>query len=599
MADLFTLEGTPVAYVLDDSREGTGAAPRYIRAAIFQIGYPVISDTLKRDGQSAIESIVKKDGGMSKENSQDKTPVDIALLTDEKGNESHIPESHFEEIVTSGLSHEDGDSSSEGSSGESLIVTPGAYSDATERGKLTVDDVVGRGMKHVKREQAIIPGFMTFNIDTDIRLIPWRKTLHSGVYFVRESKGTEEIDDSLYILRFDVEAMEKAVSDATNGGGYHYEERMDENGNAVRTIVADDRNSPDLTIDRGATLEKVEIEDEKSIGVAEAAAWAAIGDAETPEERRQLFEASYSVKAGEITDDTEANSIEAVKQDTAKPSIQYDANSKLANSIDQIGFNELVDLDVSGRNEKPVVTSVSLEYDGEGVELSKPMTQYDREVHNAVVTIMKAGNSNFTTAQIWKTLSGSSKSPTRKQAEQIEKSIEKQWRTMAHVNFSQEARGRELDIDGEPVTSTRIDAHMLELEKIRLETANGRVVEGYRLLAIPVLYRHAAALNQVISYPVKLLDTASVASNTTTNILIKKYLLRRIGEMKGRCKLSKRILYATVYEKAGCPSPDRKQRMTMNKFIIGCMNLWKRDGVIKGFSEYSKGQKRIGVEIRF
>lgn len=287
-------------------------------------------------------------------------------------------------------------------------------------------------------------------------------------------------------------------------------------------------------------------------------------------------------------------------QGTVKPKKQIDPNSKLANSITKIGFGKTAHLDVSGRGERKesVLTAVTLEYEGEGISLSKPMTQFDREVHNAVTTLWKAGNQSFTTWQVWSVLTGSTTGkPSREMISHIEKSIDKQRFTRAIVDFSAEARGRQLSLDGEPVKVYKIDSYMLNADKHRIETANGRLAEGYTVNKPPVLYQHSAIFGQLITYPSRLLETGEAGQNTVENIVIKKYLLRRIGGAKGKSKTSPRIKYSSVYDKVGIAEPDKKQRKRINDYVIACLELWKAAGHIKGFTEYKEGRQRAGVDL--
>lgn len=297
----------------------------------------------------------------------------------------------------------------------------------------------------------------------------------------------------------------------------------------------------------------------------------------------------------------QAEPVTLPKQDTVKPRTQIDPNSKLANKITLLANGETVNLDVSGPQEKRAVTTVvTLEYEGDGIELAKPMTQYDREVHNAVTTLWKAGNTSFTARQVWHTLTDTDakKPPSREQMARIEESIDKQRFTRAVVDFTEEARGRELTLDGEPVTAYKIDAYMLNAEKHTIETANGRTVEGYTITRPPVLYQHASIFGQVVTYPMRYLKAAgSVGKNSEENIVIRKYLLRRIGMAKGKGHASKRIKYSSVYDKAGIAEPDKKQRKRINDFVVSCLEALAKEGAIKGFTEYKEGRARAGVDL--
>ena len=295
-----------------------------------------------------------------------------------------------------------------------------------------------------------------------------------------------------------------------------------------------------------------------------------------------------------------------VRQHTIKPRKQIDPNSKVANRITEAALYARAGalIDVSGRKEKgDVLTAVSLNYEGEGVSINKQLTQFDREVHNAVTTLFVAGNRNVTITQIWKQLSGSNDKPNKTQADALRESVDKQRFTRVVIDYTAEARGRDLqDMEGNPVTSFVIDDYFLNATKARIETANGREVEGYVINRAPALYEHSQTLGQVITYPAKLLDTSEAGQNTSENIVIKKYLLRRIGMLKGKsgARLSPRIKYTSVYKVAGYEgegSPDKKQRKRINDYVLECMKIWQASGYISGFREYKEGRTRAGIEV--
>lgn len=436
--------------------------------------------------------------------------------------------------------------------------------------------------EHIQFVDSFVPGFRAFSLDTDIHLGIWNKTMHAGVYFLKA--GDDAQTALVYTVVFDPQQLEQIADDAKD-----YDEYTNEEGKRVRAI----RDETQINI----TMEPLEVQEGRYLSFLEAVTWTAITTAENDEIRDAIFKSAYKV----VVEEPEGEEGEPLpKQDTVKPRTQVDPNSKLANKITNLANGETVNLDVSGTQEKKAVTTVvTLEYEGEGIELAKPMTQYDREVHNAVTTLWKAGNTSFTARQVWHTLTGTDvkSPPSREQMARIEESIDKQRFTRAMVDFTEEARGRELTLDGESVTSYKIDAYMLNAEKHTIETANGRTVEGYTITRPPVLYQHASMLGQVITYPMRYLAAGSVGQNSEENIVIRKYLLRRIWMAKGKGHVSKRIKYSSVYEKAGIAEPDKKQRKRINDLVVSCLEALAKEGAIKGFTEYKEGRARAGVDL--
>ena len=289
--------------------------------------------------------------------------------------------------------------------------------------------------------------------------------------------------------------------------------------------------------------------------------------------------------------------LELPRQDTKKPRQHYAPNTKLANKIAEPLIYEAggVLLDVASAREKrrgkEVTEAVSISLDAEGVNISRPMTPYDGDVHSAAATLFVAGNSYITSAQVCQTLTGSKK-PTPKQIAEVEESLDRQMRAYVRIDLTDEARGRSLKYDGSTVTDFKVEGYMLQAEKVSIRTANGRAVDGYKLLAPPILYRHAAMLGQVVSYPQRMLETDSAGSNTKQRTVIKSYMARRIGQIKGRGKVSPRIRLETVYEKAGVDAENNDKRKDTNRYVEQLLKLWKGSGIIKGYRKVTEGPKR-------
>lgn len=443
-------------------------------------------------------------------------------------------------------------------------------------------------VRHIKPSKVIFPGFVTISIDTDTPIYTADKPayLSAGLYMLQEGEAVS--DACIYGLAFDIaEIVEKVESG---------EIEAEEAGEGVRAITGE---VPPLK----GTIHRIEAEAGRPLTYLEVLVFLAMKDAESEEQRRRIFSLGFVPRQAEAAEPLEEMAA-LVRQHTIKPRKHIDPNSKVAKKITEAALYEEAgaELNVKGKKEKGQArTAVSLNYEGEGVSINKQLTQFDREVHNAITTLFVAGNTNITIAQIWEQLSGSNKSPNPKQAEEVRESVDKQRFTKIKIDFTEEARGRELtDMDGNPVTKFVYEGYFVNADKARIRTANGREIEGYIVNKAPALYVHGSALRQVITYDAKLLDTSEAGQNTRENIVIKNYLLRRIGEMKGKSKWERRIKYETVYKVAGYEgegSPDKKQRKRINDYVLECMKIWQAHGHVSGFREYKEGRTRAGVEV--
>ena len=129
--------------------------------------------------------------------------------------------------------------------------------------------------------------------------------------------------------------------------------------------------------------------------------------------------------------------------------------------------------------------------------------------------------------------------------EAIKNSLDKSRFMRLKVDFSEEAKVRNINVD-----KAEIDSNLLEARVITVE-AGGHKVEGYRILAKPVLYEYSQHTKQILSVPPKLLDTKEATRNTEDIISIKEYLIRRIEIMKHDKTMGNKILYETIFKEVG------------------------------------------------
>lgn len=281
------------------------------------------------------------------------------------------------------------------------------------------------------------------------------------------------------------------------------------------------------------------------------------------------------------------------QQDSIKPRTHYTPNSKLANSLDEPGLYEdggtMLDITsaIERRKGKTVTEAVSISIEAEGVSINRKMTQFDSDVQSALATLWVAGNRCVTASQVCQTLTGSKK-PTGKQIADVASSIDKMMRAWVDIDATQEARGRKMEFEGSQVDDMRLSGYMIAAEKVTIRTRNGKTTEGYSILRAPILYRHAAMLGQVVTFPQHMLETDDAGTNTKPRTLAKNYLARRIGQMQ-RGKVSNRVRLETVYKKAEVDPENRKARNELNKYVESLLTLWKASGFITGYRKVTEG----------
>lgn len=461
--------------------------------------------------------------------------------------------------------------------------------------------------RYFKPADSILDGFVAINLTEDIRLTVYGATLHAGIYHMRIKdinawKNREAGTPVLYTLSFDFDELLRQQDELVDSG-------------ILKKVVAKDgssfsyetTNEQDFEISFKGEIISIKPQKSKApLTYGEALTWALIQEARRlgdEELARKLFSVSY--RAGAITEDEEAPQLPS--QDVVPVVDHVSGVSKVSNQIAELQNNQAYELLVGGKNEKNVKTRVQLSYGGDDVSLSKPITLYDREVHDAVASIWRAGNKIFTTAQVFRTMTGQdgASKPSKTSLNKIEASLDKQRRTFVTLDYTKEARGREMEFENEKVTSFKHETYMLEADKVDIRTAKGNKASGYIIKDAPILYRHDATTKQLTTYPQALLTaTSRVTNNTPRNLLIRSYLLKRISGMNNKNNLySYQIQYSSIYKATGESNLNRVQLQRIRDTVKTYLDAFVSEGVIKEWSEYTSkddsktARKVTGVSI--
>ena len=467
-----------------------------------------------------------------------------------------------------------------------------------------------------------IPGSQAVSTDADIYVNRWDEdeerikalTLKAGTFLLMVDPDTPGsmsalIDRHVGEAGSAVYLYSMAITEFPDDSELDTVTEVAEDGTEVKHIKGRTDGQP---VQFKMSVEPVAPKDGRPISLLEAYLWAMVGDVE--QEGDEEFTNAIAREALAMTMHEkslnpwppEPKKPDLPKQDTKKPTTHIQPISKVADKVTEVMSGEAVLLDVSGGNEakRSVLTSLSLNYDGDELELSRPMTAYDKEIHNAVATLYVAGNRTFTARQVYQTMTGVNSNPSKKKIEEIEASLDKQRLTFVTLDWSKELRGKTAEIDGETVAADQchLETYMLNAKKLTIRTAKGNEVVGYSIAEPPVLYQHAITTRQLISYPQALLEaTSAVASNTNTNMLMRSYLIMRIKTMtRPRAKIAKQIRYDTVFEKAGAEPKERKDKARLVKTIKKYLDAFVKEGLIAGWSEYeAKGSshEKVGVTV--
>jgi len=249
-------------------------------------------------------------------------------------------------------------------------------------------------------------------------------------------------------------------------------------------------------------------------------------------------------------------------------------------------------------SKKQITTLASIDFEklngSVQIKSRKKLTAYDREVHDAIITLFVDGGNEYITPQmIYQVMTGNPDAYLNpKQAEAISDSITKCMYSRLIIDASEEAKAYGFD-------NFKYDGNLISGERVTA-TLNGNVLECLRILRPPVLYEYANKKNQIGRFDIKLLN--SPINKTEEIITLQGYLYRRILSMKGSSNLSKTIVYETVYNQievtAASDGALRKKKSKVRDQIKKILDYWKQENFILGYAENKRGTTIYSVTIR-
>lgn len=269
----------------------------------------------------------------------------------------------------------------------------------------------------------------------------------------------------------------------------------------------------------------------------------------------------------------------------------FDGNGEL---YDENGVN----VNIGGRKSKKEILSFArLDYSDNAIQISggKELTQYDREVHDALVTLYIDGKNEYITPQmIYRAMTGNpeAKLPP-KQQEAISNSLNKLMCSKLVIKAS-DAECKAYGFDKWTYEETVIQGGK---STVRMK---GEVIETYHLRSEPALYTYAKFKNQICRLDIKLLN--SPVNKNEENITLQGYLLRHINGIKGG-KLSPTILYKSIYKQLNIQASSdgalRKKKLKVRNTVKKILDYLKAHDFIKNYTENSDGQEVTGITISY
>lgn len=246
-------------------------------------------------------------------------------------------------------------------------------------------------------------------------------------------------------------------------------------------------------------------------------------------------------------------------------------------------------------NKKEITTKVVLNInDLEGVTLNKELTPYDREVHDAVISLYVAGNEVMSVDMIYRVMTGKDNAVAEPKAKkEINQALKKMRFTEIRIEAKEEIAYYK---KCKPVYK----GYLIPAEEVENVSMKGNVTDfAIRVIKKPVLLEYSDAKDQIGRVDIKLLDTP-INKNSET-IVLQGYLFREILRMKSP-KQSKTILYESVYEYLklnyfGSEAALKNKKVKIRNFCKAILDFWKQNGFIKNYAERKKGTTYYSLDI--
>lgn len=255
---------------------------------------------------------------------------------------------------------------------------------------------------------------------------------------------------------------------------------------------------------------------------------------------------------------------------------------------------------------RQVTTLASINFSAPQLQGLKGLTHYDEAVYTAICSLYDIGNEYMTPQMIFQAMRGNNEARiSPEQAALIRESITKFMYGGAYIDATQEAERHKIK------GSLIYDSNILHAERVT-HNLNGTITECIHVLKTPVLFEYARSKGQIGRAPIAAL--ASPVNKNEETFALQAYLLQRVFAMRGTDQ-QRDIAYSSIYsavmgdEADNTKGPEsgysRVKKSRIRKNIFAILQHWTTGGtakdggsLIKGFTEYTHGEKKIAQGVR-
>lgn len=273
-------------------------------------------------------------------------------------------------------------------------------------------------------------------------------------------------------------------------------------------------------------------------------------------------------------------------REVLQPSLPADVLKNRSNLIDEVIKSEVQENIESQEDTRQypfnVTTRFSLSYEqheGLNMNLSVKLSQFDREVMDAVATLAPL-MSVLSAATIYRVITGKTQnsSVTKSQKTRVTTSMSKCRSCLINIDVSEEFK--EYYGIG-PKESLSYNEYLISYAEVRHKSPSGDNVY-YEIMKMPPLFRFAESIGKISKIPLRLLDTP--LSKTDGILAMQSYLLRSIDEMKSNDLHEIAIEWSKVYYYADVSEGDRVQKKRVRDNAKKVLEWWIKEGYIVSYS---------------
>ena len=207
------------------------------------------------------------------------------------------------------------------------------------------------------------------------------------------------------------------------------------------------------------------------------------------------------------------------------------------------------------------------------IRKTRPLTYFDKRVHDVVASLYEAGYQEITVNQIYTVMNGDVKS-NKDQRKKINDSLTKMAMTRVYIDNE-----REIGVL-EGYKPFRHDDYLLSFQRDSYVGGNNKITLNNE----PILIKFAKQRKQITKISQKVL--CSPLGNSEGNLALEEYLILRIVKAK-KGKLNNRILFNTVFD--NCGISEKKQRQRAKKTIKELLDYYVEIGFLDNFTLENDG----------